>query len=172
MGKKLRIFDFDNTLVTTTSKIHVVSKDGIKTSYTTAGFATDYKQQPGDQVDFTEFKDNKLRNPTEIPEMVTLFKMMSKRQSSMYKTVILTARGNHTPIKAWLARIGIGNVFVVALSTTQSSMKALWIEQQITRGFTDIHFYDDSLDNVTEVKRLIKKYPQVNFVIKHVTTRR
>ena len=58
--KKLRVFDFDDTLVKTTSYIYITHKDG-KTSKLTPGQYAVYKERPGDQFDFKDF--NQVKNP-------------------------------------------------------------------------------------------------------------
>ena len=53
--KKLRIFDFDDTLVKTNSFIYVTHKDGKKSKLSPGQYAV-YKERPGDQFDFKDFQ--------------------------------------------------------------------------------------------------------------------
>ena len=50
LEKKLRVFDFDDTLVKSNSKVFVINK-GKKKTLTAREFAI-YKQKPGDEFDF------------------------------------------------------------------------------------------------------------------------
>ena len=56
LEKKLRVFDFDDTLVKSNSKVFVINK-GKKKTLTPGEFAI-YKQKPGDEFDFSEFESN------------------------------------------------------------------------------------------------------------------
>ena len=53
-SKKLSIFDFDDTLVSTNAKIHITHGDGEKETLTPAEYAV-YEPQEGDEFDFSEF---------------------------------------------------------------------------------------------------------------------
>ena len=55
-SKKLRVFDFDDTLVKTTSFIYVTNKG--KTRKLTPGQYAVYKEKPGDEFDFKDFERN------------------------------------------------------------------------------------------------------------------
>ena len=54
-SKKLRVFDFDDTLVKTTSFIYVTNKG--KTRKLTPGQYAVYKEKPGDEFDFKDFQN-------------------------------------------------------------------------------------------------------------------
>ena len=54
-SKKLRIFDFDDTLVKTNSFIYVTHKDGRKSKLNPGQYAV-YNEKPGDVMDFTDFQ--------------------------------------------------------------------------------------------------------------------
>lgn len=53
-SKKLRVFDFDDTLVFTNSYIYVKSIDGKEKRLTPGEFAV-YKEKPGEEYDFRDF---------------------------------------------------------------------------------------------------------------------
>ena len=59
-SKKLRIFDFDDTLVKTNSFIYITHKDGRKSKLSPGQYAV-YTQRPGDVMDFTDFQ--KVNDP-------------------------------------------------------------------------------------------------------------
>ena len=69
--KKLRIFDFDDTLVKTNSFIYVTHKDG-KTSKLSPGEYAVYTPKQGDKFDFSDF-DN-VNQPEQIMGYTKLLK--------------------------------------------------------------------------------------------------
>ena len=71
--KKLRIFDFDDTLVKTNSFIYVTHKDG-KTSKLSPGQYAVYKERPGDKFDYRDFQQ--VSNPQLIKGYVELLRRM------------------------------------------------------------------------------------------------
>lgn len=166
-GKRLAVFDFDHTLVTTSSQIYVRdSKSGDVVKKLPQDH--DYTLAPHEEFDFTEFTDNQLRSPSTVRGTFRIFKDFAKRQSSNHKTIILTARGAYKPIKKWLKDIGLQNVYVVALNSHDPHDKARWIENEIHSGFTHVVFYDDKLENVRAVDALREKYPRVKIKTQHV----
>ncbi|NBU82963.1 MAG: hypothetical protein EBS55_15095, partial [Flavobacteriaceae bacterium] len=92
--KKLRIFDFDDTLVKTNSFIYVTHKDGKKSKLSPGQYAV-YKERPGDVFDYTDFQ--KVTNPQIIKGYFELLKRMSASDSG--RTIyILTARSAYKPV--------------------------------------------------------------------------
>ena len=66
-SKKLRVFDFDDTLVKTTSFIYIIN-NGKKTKLTPGEYAV-YNEKPGDEFDFSDFQ--KVQDPNEIKKIQT-----------------------------------------------------------------------------------------------------
>lgn len=161
-SKKLRIFDFDDTLVRTTSHIYVTDKNG-RTKTLTPGEYAVYKPRPGDTFDYSDFED--VKNPQEIKAMTQVLRTMVKAAGDR-DVYVLTARGAHKPIEQYLKDIGIRGVKVVALGDGNPETKADWIESQIDdEGYDDVFFVDDSPSNIKAVKRRLSKRG-----IKHKTT--
>jgi hypothetical protein len=161
--KKLRIFDFDDTLVKTKSNIYIKHKDGKKSTLTPGEYAI-YEPKDGDQFDFSDFE--KVKQPQEIKGVTRLLKNIVRVGGS--EIVILTARAAYKPIKDYLSDIGLDKLFVVALADSDPQKKADWIEDKIKGGVTDVFFIDDSHKNVSAVKALSKKYPKVSLKVRHV----
>lgn len=161
--KKLRIFDFDDTLVKTKSHIYIKHKDGKKSTLTPGEYAI-YEPKDGDQFDFSDFE--KVKQPQEIKGVTRLLKNIVRVGGS--EIVILTARAAYKPIKDYLSDIGLDKLFVVALADSDPQKKADWIEDKIKGGVTDVFFIDDSHKNVSAVKALSKKYPNVSLKVRHV----
>ena len=161
--KKLRVFDFDDTLVQTKSNIYIKHKDG-KDSKLTPGEYAIYEPKKDDKFDFSDFE--KVKQPQEIKGVTRLLKNVVRVGGS--EVVILTARSAYKPVKDYLQDIGLEGIYVVALASNDPQDKADWIESKIKDGVNDIFFIDDSHKNVSAVKELSKKYPNISLKVKHV----
>ena len=154
--KKLRVFDFDYTLVKSNSKVYVVNR-GKKKTLTPGEFAI-YKKKSGDEFDFSDF--DKVIEPKQIKSMFRVFNNIYKASGSRRLT-ILTARAAYKPVRKFLKDVGFNDVYVVALGDSNPQKKADWIQSQIQKGYNDILFLDDSPKNVKVVKKLKQKYPNI-----------
>jgi hypothetical protein len=162
-SQKLRVFDFDDTLVQTNSHIYIKHKDG-KDSKLTPGEYAIYEPKEGDKFDFSDFE--KVKQPQEIKGVTRLLKNIVRVGGS--EIVILTARSAYKPIKKYLSDIGLDKIFVVALADANPQKKADWIENKIKDGVKDVFFIDDSHKNIEAVKSLSKKYPDISLKVRHV----
>jgi phosphoglycolate phosphatase-like HAD superfamily hydrolase len=154
--KKLRVFDFDDTLVKSNSKVFLIRK-GKRKEMTPGEFAI-YKKKPGDEFDFSEF--DKVIEPKKIKAMFRVFKNIYKASGSRRLT-ILTARAAYKPVRQFLKDVGFDDVYVVALGDANPQKKSNWVKSQIEKGYNDILFLDDSPKNVNAVKKLKQKYPNI-----------
>jgi FMN phosphatase YigB (HAD superfamily) len=153
-SKKLRIFDFDDTLVKTNSFIYVTHKDG-KTSKLSPGEYAVYKERPGDKFDFKDFQQ--VTNPQLVKGYVELLRRMVNSGGSR-EVYILTARAAERPVSQFIKDLGINGVKVIALGNNDPEKKADWIEDRVKDGYDDIFFVDDSPKNIDAVRRRLKNY--------------
>ena len=155
--KKLRVFDFDDTLAHIKALIRITHQDGTKEELTPAEYAV-YNPQAGDKFNFSDFnKVIRQARPIEnnVQDLIRSYKDPTE------KTTILTARMLGYPVKKYLKdEFGI-EPYVVGLGSADPMDKAKWIEQQIHKGYNDIEFRDDSKKNVDAVTTLQDKYPDV-----------
>lgn len=158
--KKVRVFDFDDTLVKTDSHVYVKHGDGTTDKLTPGDYAV-YEPKPGDEFDFSDFE--KVNNPKLIKQNVGILRQQAREGK---KIVILTARRAYLPIKRFFERLKL-EPYVVALGSSDPQKKADYIESLIQKGYDDIAFMDDSFKNVIAVDKLRTKYPSVKFVTKH-----
>ena len=165
-SKKLSIFDFDDTLVSTDAKFHITHSNGEDETLTPAEYAV-YDPQEGDEFDFSEF-DGPLKDPEIIRKNFKLFTQVLNKSRRGRRTVILTARENPTPVENFLKKQGIEGIEVVALGSSDPQDKADWIEDQAKAGWEDIRFMDDSHKNVSAVRAMAKNYPNIEWLIKKV----
>jgi FMN phosphatase YigB (HAD superfamily) len=153
-SKKLRIFDFDDTLVKTNSFIYVTHKDGKKSKLTPGQYAI-YKERPGDEFDYRDFQQ--VTRPELIKGYVELLRRMVNSGGSR-EVFILTARSAERPVSEFIKDLGIRGVTVVALGDNNPEKKADWIEDKVKDGFDDVYFVDDSPKNVDAVRKRLSNY--------------
>ena len=164
--KKLRVFDFDDTLAFTSSKVFVDKPDGTKLVLNAGEFAV-YEKQPGDQIDFSDF--NNIVDPQEIKWTTNILRRLISKDRDTY---VLTARANTAAdaIKDYLGTIGLPQVQVITLGSSDPRDKSAYIAQSIDDiGYDYVEFFDDSKKNVDAVAELRELYPNVTFVMRHVT---
>lgn len=156
--KKLRVFDFDDTLVHVDATIYITHKDGSKEGLTPAEYAV-YTPQEGDTFNFSEFSSViKKAKPLED----NIQDLLKSYNNPTEKTTILTARLLGYPVKKYLKdEFGI-EPYVVGLGSSDPQDKARWIENQIKKGYNNIEFRDDSQKNVDAVAGLKDKYPEIS----------
>ena len=163
-NKKLRVFDFDDTLVKTKSHIYITHSDGKKSTLTPGEYAV-YEPKDGDNYDFSDFEQ--VKQPQEIKGVTKLLKTVARAEGER-KVVILTARAAYKPVKEYLQDIGLEGIYVVALASNDPQDKADWIEDKIKAGYNDVFFIDDSHKNITAVDKLRDKYPNIKMKVSHV----
>lgn len=153
--KKLRVFDFDDTLVKTKSMVYVTNtKTGKKRKMTPGQYAI-YTPKSDDVFDYSDFQA--VKEPTEIKRITNVLRRVT-RASGGEGVYILTARGLYKPIVQYLKDIGIkSRIKVIALNSADPKDKADWIEKMIDeKGYDDVYFVDDSEKNVKAAKQMLR----------------
>ena len=159
--KKIRVFDFDDTLVRTDGKVRVTNS-GKTREMSPAQYAV-YNPKRGDTFDFDDFE--KVLNPKPVKLFQNILRKVIGKGS---RAEILTARGTYGPIVTYLKSQGIRNVRVNAIGTGKPEAKADYIEKLIKNGYDYIEFFDDSPKNVEAVRKLQPKYPEVKIISRQV----
>ena len=153
--KKLRVFDFDDTLFSTKANVGVTKADGTKQTLTSEEFAT-FKPEEGDLLDFSDFVN--VRGEKALDHLDVLAKTVKARDGQGVK--ILTARPAAAAenIKEALVRSGrvtaeeAEAIEVEGIASSDPKDKAKWIRNKIEKeGFGDIYFTDDSQGNIDAV---------------------
>lgn len=157
----LYVFDFDDTLVTTSNVIRVWHRDGSMSPFNAHEFLN-HKMRSGDWADFETF-EKKLVDPRPIKETFGLFLSAIGRSGLGDAVVVLTARGKAAPIRKFMLGMGITKTKIVALGNSRSTAKADWIEAQLG-AFDDVIFYDDHLPYLKAARRVVAKYPAKTIV--------
>ena len=70
-SKKLRVFDFDDTLVFTKSYIYVKKSNGSELKLTPGEYAV-YNEKPGEEYDFRDFYS--VQEPQELKKITNVLK--------------------------------------------------------------------------------------------------
>ena len=169
--KKLRIFDFDDTLFETEAKVIITSANNTSRQITPAEYAV-YEPLPGDKFDFSQF--NAIINPTLIRSIAKRFYKIVTSTDGGRKSVILTARGSEAAphIKDTIKKYFRVNIEVVTLGTGDPMAKANWILNKIqNEGYNDIFFVDDSSKNILATYRTISNLP-IKYKLVDITTPR
>jgi len=172
---KLRVFDFDDTIAKTDSKINVKTPDGRQFSMTPGEYST-HEENPDWMYDYSEFSD--VINPREIKAVTKIIKNIISAETSQpenREVVILTARQPDAakPISRFLEDIDIDPSYVdiVTLGSANPNDKKDWIRRKIKQNhITDLLFLDDSGKNVAAVEELKEEFPEIeNFRVKRVS---
>lgn len=164
---EVNVFDFDDTLVHTTSHIYLTTRDGRSVKMTPAEYAV-YEPQPGDEFDFSDFQQ--VISPQPINHMI-LKLQYAIRSLGPDNVFILTARGSAEPIERFLDSLGVRGIRIVALGDSNPQRKADVIRDEIVeRGVKLIKFYDDSAKNIAAVREL-RRDPAVPRDVQIIATR-
>ncbi len=166
--RKLWIFDFDDTLVKTDSRVFLVEPDGtrvVMTPHEYAACAWALEQQHN--FDYSEFL--RLINPKPRPVYLDLLHRARKTCGSD-RVCVLSARSRPDPIEEFLELFGAGDVAVHALGSVNPGSKAAWVVCRLAEGDVDeLEFYDDAVGNVMAIRALRNDHPHVRFVVHHVS---
>lgn len=149
--KKLRVFDLDDTLVITNSKVHVTKASGEVIHLTPAQYAV-YEKEVGDKFDYSDFHG--LVEPKAIAWTTRILKRVIDKHGTD-AAVILTARSSEEPAREFFRINNIPEIPIVALGNSDPEMKAQWIKMVAMKfGYKEIEFFDDSPKNIAAVQRL------------------
>ena len=155
--KGISVFDFDDTLAYSKSKVIVNMPDGSIKKITPAEFAVESEnlQEQGAEFDFSEF--NKVIKGKKGPLADLALKRQEKFGSG--DIFVLTARpqASAVSIKAFLDGIGLNIPLenITGLEDGSPDAKALWVLDKTAQGYNDFYFADDALPNVQAVKNIL-----------------
>jgi len=166
-SKKLRVFDFDDTLVFTNSYIYVKTIDGKEKKLTPGEYAL-YDEKPGEEYDFRDFYS--VQEPKELKRITKILKRIINKNKGE-GVFILTARPQAVDkhVAKYLKDIGINQkIPVTGLQNNNPKAKADWIEDKIdNEGYDDVYFADDSIKNVNAVKKMLRG-KDVRWRVQHI----
>jgi acid phosphatase class B len=146
--RKLRIFDFDDTLVYTDAKIGVPS-EGLRLN--TKEFARYKDTHPDAVYDYSEFRQGKLMNPRPTAFFRTAFKRIVDKGDS--DIMILTARPQVQEIKDFLSQYLDTDKLIIVGGAGEPEMKKREIAKLVD-DYDSIIFFDDSVANIEAVREI------------------
>ena len=166
-SKKLRVFDFDETLAFTKSFIYVKLPNGKEKKLTPGQYAV-YKEKPGEEYDFRDFYS--VQEPQELKRITKVLKRIIGKNGGD-GVFILTARPQAVDkhVQQYLKDIGINQkIPVVGLQSNNPKDKADWLEKKIdNEGYDDVYFADDSIKNVNAAKQMLRR-KDVKWRVQHI----
>jgi len=157
--KKIRVFDFDDTLARTKSNVLYTMPDGTTGKIDAATFAKEAgnMEAEGAQWDFSEF--SKVMQGSKGP-LLDVAKIIADKRGTK-DVFVLTARPADAagPIKEFLDSMGLdiplANITGLGDGTPQA--KAGWIMGKAAEGYNDFYFADDHTGNVKAVKDVLSQ---------------
>ena len=157
--KKIRVFDFDDTLATSKSMVIVNMPDGSSKKINATQFAKQAAdlEANGAEFDFIEF--SKVVDGKKGPLFSIAQKIADAKGTE--DVFILTARPQEAagPIRAFMKANGIdiplANITGLGDGTAQA--KAGWMMGKAAEGYNDFYFADDAIKNVQAVKEVLSQ---------------
>lgn len=151
--KKIRVFDFDDTLATSNNKVFAIKGNETKV-LNAEQFAKDGKRlvDEGYEMDFSDF--DKVTEGGKGPLFDIAQKIKEARGNE--DLFVLTARGpnSQNAIYEFLKAEGLEfkRENIVGLGNSTGAAKANWIIDKAAEGFNDFYFADDAYQNFKAVK--------------------
>jgi len=155
--KGISVFDFDDTLAKSKSKVLYEMPDGKTGKLTATEFAkrSEDLESKGAIFDFTEF--NKVVEGKKGPLADLALKRQGKFGSK--DIFVLTARpqASAQSIKNFLDGIGLNLPLknITGLEDGAPSAKGNWVASKAAEGYNNFYFADDALKNVKAVKEVL-----------------
>lgn len=175
-GAALTIWDIDDTLFETSAKVIVRKADGSEVHLTSAEWNA-YKKEPGDEIDFSQFKDSKLFHDTSKPiknmwkTAKRVLENIGKRPGS--RMVIVTARGDFDDRDLFLNTfekhgMDMSKVHVYRAgnmpSGSSAERKKVIIREILDAGdYTEVRLFDDHEQNLRAFLELKLEFPELAF---------
>jgi FMN phosphatase YigB (HAD superfamily) len=175
---KLVIFDIDDTLVHTQTKVHVV-KDGQVVKSLNSHEFTHYKLQDGEQFDFGAFRDAKEFFDNAKP-IIPMLNQLKQDIATGNKVVMVTARADFDDKELFLDTfrkygVDMSKVHVYRAGNMTGKIqteekKKIIIRNLLNKGrYTKAIMYDDAEPNLQSFVELKAEYPKTKFYAWHVS---
>ena len=155
--RKIRVFDFDDTLARSNSLVFYTMPDGTKGELTAEQFAEKGSDLllEGAEFDFSDF--NIVRDGKPGPLLEVAKKIQEARGTE--DVFVLTARApeSELAIKQFLGSVGLDIPIenITGLGNSSAIAKSSWIINKAAEGYNDFYFADDAPQNVAAVKRAL-----------------
>jgi predicted chitinase len=175
--RKLVVFDIDDTLVYTQTKVHVIKDDKVVNSLNSHDF-THYKLKPGESFDFGDFSNAKEFFDNSKPN-IPMMNQLKRDINTGNKVVMVTARSDFDDKELFLDTfrkfgVDIDKVHVYRAGnskqgTTEERKKQI-IDSLLNKDdYTKAIMYDDAKPNLHTFVELKKDHPKTRFYAWHVS---
>jgi FMN phosphatase YigB (HAD superfamily) len=176
--RKLVIFDIDDTLVHTQTKVHVVQDGRVIKSLNSHDF-THYKLQSGQEFDFGAFRNAREFFHNSKP-IIPMMNQLKQDIATGNKVVMVTARADFDDRELFLDTfrkygVDMNKVHVYRAGNMAGKMqteekKKIIIRELLNSGrYTKAIMYDDAVPNLDAFLSLHKEYPHTKFYAWHVS---
>ena len=175
---KLVIFDIDDTLVHTQTKVHVIKDNRVVKSLNSHDF-THYKLQPGESFDFGDFANAREFFENAKP-IIPMINQLKRDIATGNKVIMVTARADFNDRELFLdtfRKYGVdmskvhvhraGNL--VGKIATEEKKKIIIRDQLKKAPYTKAIMYDDAEPNLHAFVSLKNEFPHTKFYAWHVS---
>lgn len=173
--ESITIFDVDDTLVVTKSKIKVTDTNTGKTFELTPAEFNEFEKHEHHDMDFSDFKNLDILKAGRIIDKI--FKILKETMDKGRRVGIITARDDRNLIYQFLLHHGVvvNPQYIFAINDpalgfegrVADKKKAAFIEF-IKMGFRDFIFYDDDMENIKIADSLDKEIEGIRIKTKRV----
>ena len=167
--QNINIFDVDDTLVVTDSKIKVTDNKTKEEYELTPKEFNEYQKKPHHELDFSDFEDMKILKAGKIIDWV--FDILKGTMKKGKRVGIITARGDQQLIYKFLIHHGVdvNPKYIFAINDPKHGFSGNSVAERkkqafkrfIALGFNDFTFFDDDKDNIKLAKELAKEDPNI-----------
>ena len=167
--QKINIFDVDDTLVVTDSKIKVTDNKTGKVYELTPKEFNEYEAKAHHDLDFSDFGDPDILKAGKIIDWV--FNILKATMKKGKRVGIITARGDAQLIYDFLIHHGVdvNPKYIFAINDPKQNFTAKNIatrkqeafQRLMDMGFNDFTFFDDDKENIRLAQELDKANPNI-----------
>ena len=134
--------------------IRIAHADGTQEELTSEEYV-DYKEQPGDKFDFSDFEDYPPN--AQIIEEVFAELRAAIALDGPQSVVILTARSKSEPVRQFLADNDITGIEIKATGSASSMAKARYVLNRLKTGeFDEVQIFEDNASNIRTIQRVLE----------------
>jgi hypothetical protein len=153
--QSITIFDVDDTLIVTNSKIRVTDSNTKETFELTPAEFNEFEKKSHHNMDFSDFRNLDILKAGKIVDKI--FKILKESMEGGRRVGIITARDNQELIFQFLLHHGVvvNKSYIFAINDPKLGFKGTVAEKKkqafielLKQGFRDFIFYDDDKENL------------------------
>jgi hypothetical protein len=171
----ITVFDVDDTLVVTKSKIKVTDTNTGESFELTPAQFNEFEKQSHHNMDYSDFKNLDILKAGRIVDKI--FNILKETMDKGRRVGIITARDDRNLIYQFLLHHGVvvNPQYIFAINDPALSFQGSVAEKKrqafielIKMGFRDFIFYDDDLENIKIANGLNQEIEGIRIKTKHV----